>query len=140
MKKILTVLLFVGFASIASAQSGIDFESKAWKEVVAKAKTENKLIFMDAYTSWCGPCKLLQKKVFPDATLGSYFNENFINFKVDMEKGEGPVLASKYPVRGYPTLLFIDPNTEKIVQSVLGYRSADQLLNIGKSSLAKSKS
>ncbi len=130
---LLTFALFAFVISQSNAQNGISFEHGNWDAAIAKAKKENKLIFMDAYTSWCGPCKMLQAKVFPDASLGSYFNETFINIKVDMEKGEGPQLAAKYPIRGYPTLFFIDPNTGKIVNSVLGYRDVNQLLSIGKS-------
>lgn len=92
---------------------------------------------MDAYTTWCGPCKLLQKRVFPDANLGALFNKEFINVKIDMESGEGPSLATKYPVRGYPTLFFIDPNSGKIVNEVLGYRDVNQLMAIGKSQASK---
>lgn len=141
MKRILSGIIFLTFLSfITHAQSGIKFENGNWNEVVAKAKAENKLIFMDAYTTWCGPCKMLQKKVFPDAALGTFFNKQFINIKVDMENGEGPSLAAKYPVRGYPTLMFIDPNTLKVVNSVLGYREANQLLAIGQSQVSKRNS
>ncbi|SOE20068.1 Thioredoxin [Spirosomataceae bacterium TFI 002] len=140
MKRILLCIALISIVSIGSyAQSGIKFEHGNWDAVVAKAKAENKLIFMDAYTTWCGPCKLLQKKVFPDVELGNFYNKEFINVKIDMENGEGPGLAAKYPVRGYPTLMFIDPNTQKVVNSVLGYREANQLLAIGQSQAAKKK-
>ncbi|WP_304237333.1 thioredoxin domain-containing protein [Jiulongibacter sediminis] len=134
MKKTLVLSLLLSFFAFGSfAQQGISFEHDAnWASVVAKAKKENKLIFMDAYTSWCGPCKMLQAKVFPDKELGKYFNETFVSAKFDMEKGEGPTLAQKFGVRAYPTLYFIDPNTQKVVHQVLGYRSVDQLLAIGK--------
>jgi uncharacterized protein YyaL (SSP411 family) len=58
-----------------------------------KAKKENKLIFVDAYASWCGPCKLMVKNIFPLKTVGDYYNSHFINAKIDMEKGEGIELA-----------------------------------------------
>lgn len=139
MKKAVILAFMVGFSFSLVAQKGISFEQGSWNQVLAKAKKENKLIFMDAYTTWCGPCKLLQARVFPDAELGSHFNDNFINYKVDMEKGEGPMLGMKYPLKGYPTLFFIDPKSEKVVEAVLGYRSAEQLLAIGKKH-AKTKS
>lgn len=128
-------LLFV--AAQLHAQEGISFEKNSWSQIIQKAKAEKKLIFMDAYTSWCGPCKSMQAKVFPDAVLGNYFNTNFINAKFDMEKGEGPALAAKYPIQGYPTLLFIDPNTGKIVMQALGYRNAQDLISIGKQANAR---
>lgn len=139
MKKTFVLSLLISFLAFGSyAQQGISFEHDAsWATVVAKAKKENKLIFMDAYTSWCGPCKMLQARVFPDQELGNYFNQNFVSAKFDMEKGEGPTLAQKFGVRAYPTLYFIDPNTQKVVHQVLGYRSVDQLMAIGK--VAKGK-
>jgi thioredoxin 1 len=140
MKKIAVLsffLTFIGFSSMA--QSGIKFEEDAWALVISKAKAENKLIFLDAYTSWCGPCKLLQSRVFPDAELGKYFDENFLSAKIDMEKGEGPSIAKKYAVRAYPTLLFIDPNTQNIVHKVLGYRSVEQLKSVASEALLKSE-
>ncbi len=129
------------FAQHASSASGIKFEEKAsWKELIKKAKAEKKLIFMDAYTTWCGPCKMLQARVFPDKQLGEFFNQNFVNAAIDMESDEGMRLSSIYEVRGYPTLFFIDPNNGKVVKSVLGYTEADQLLSTAKSAASKKKS
>ncbi len=138
MKKIaVACILFLGSVSLSNAQ-GISFEhNKSWNDIVQKAKAENKLIFMDAYTVWCGPCKALQVRVFPDKQLGDYFNSNFINAKIDMERGEGPTLAAKFKVRAYPTLFFIDPNTQEIVVQALGYREVQDLLSIAKQASAK---
>ena len=75
---------------------GIDFFPGSWNEALELAKKEDKLIFLDAYASWCGPCKSMQKKVFPTDKVGEYFNARFINVKIDMEKGglirEGMIL------------------------------------------------
>lgn len=117
--------------SATPAEPGIQFSEAAWKAQLEKAKSENKLVFLDAYTSWCGPCKMLQKNVFTQQAVGEFFNKEFINVKIDMEKGEGPELALQYPLEGYPTLLFIDGDG-KVVKKVLGYQSPEQLLAIGK--------
>ena len=63
---ILTLLLFVS----VNAQ-GIEFEKGAWEEVLAKAKAEDKLMFVDSYTTWCGPCKKLSKHVFPNEKVST---------------------------------------------------------------------
>lgn len=138
MKKVaFACILFLGSVSLSNAQ-GISFEhNKSWNDIVQKAKAENKLIFMDAYTVWCGPCKALQARVFPNKELGEYFNGNFVNAKIDMERGEGPTLAYKFKVRAYPTLFFIDPNTQQVVVQALGFRQAEDLLSIGKQAAAK---
>jgi thioredoxin 1 len=94
---------------------------------------------MDAYTTWCGPCKMLQARVFPDKNLGEFFNQNFVNAAIDMESDEGVRLSSVYEVQGYPSLFFIDPNTGKVVKMFLGYTEIDQLLAAGKKLVAKKK-
>jgi len=123
-----------GDAAKSAAETGIQFTGEAWAAIVKRAKTENKIIFLDAYASWCGPCKLLQKNVFTRQDVGELFNKNFINVKVDMERGEGPQLARLFPLEAYPTLFFIEPSG-KIVRKAVGYRTAEQLIELGKSVL-----
>ena len=103
---ILTLFFVIG---INSAQNkNINFETTSFSDIKAKARQENKLIFMDAYTSWCGPCKWMAKNVFTNDTVADYFNSHFVNAKIDMEKGEGITIAKLYNVSCYPNLLFID--------------------------------
>ncbi|WP_374754993.1 thioredoxin family protein [Arsenicibacter rosenii] len=111
---------------------GIQFTETSWNNILKKAKAEKKVIFLDAYASWCGPCKMLQKNVFTRKEVGDYFNKSFINVKMDMEKGEGPMLSQRYPLEAYPTLLFIDGNG-RVLKKVIGYQAPEQLLAIGKS-------
>lgn len=75
-----------------------------------KAKAENKLVFIDFYTSWCLPCKLMDEDVFTDKAFGEYMNKHFVSVKIDAEQGNGPNLAALYGVKSYPTLLFVDLN------------------------------
>ncbi|MDF1699275.1 MAG: thioredoxin family protein [Saprospiraceae bacterium] len=125
------ILLFLFTLSLGSIHAqGIAFESSDFQSALTKAKAEKKLIFMDAYTTWCGPCKWMSKNVFTDANVGAYFNENFINVKIDMEKGEGIDLAKKYEVSAYPTLLFIDGNGDLKHMSI-GSRPADDFVDLG---------
>lgn len=141
-KKIFFILAFITTVSVANAidggkkevktaDTGIQFTPGSWSEILKKAKAEKKIIFFDAYTTWCGPCKLLQKNVFTRADVADVFNKNFINVKFDMESGEGPKLAQKYPLEGYPTLFFIDPNGD-VVKQVIGYQNPETLIKIGK--------
>lgn len=117
--------------ALLSAQ-GIEFQHDlAWKELLAKAKESNKVIFVDAFTTWCGPCKMMAKNVFPDKEVGEYFNATFVNAKIDMEKGEGPDIAQKYGVRAYPTYLFVNGEGE-LVHSGLGYMPATDFLTLAR--------
>ena len=87
---LLAGLLMLGTVAMAG---GIRFEQLDVNAAVAKAKKENKLVFIDVYTTWCGPCKWLSKNVFTDDAVGTYYNEHFVCIKVDAEKGQGPELA-----------------------------------------------
>ena len=142
----LLAILFVGF-STATTQAvssggtnptaraddhGIQFTDGAWKTILKKAKAENKVIFLDAYASWCGPCKLLQKKVFTQKAVGDFYNTRFINVKMDMEKGEGPALSQIYPLEAYPTMLYIDGDG-RVLKKIIGLQTPDDLISIGKS-------
>lgn len=141
MKKIALILvpLFVMFLVARAAddkgekaEKGIQFFDKSWKEVSAKAAKENKLVFMDIYTTWCGPCKMLRKTTFVDKGVGEYFNANFVNTSVDAEKGEGVEIANKYHIEAYPTLLILDKDGNELGRQ-LGFMPADGLLRFGKS-------
>ncbi len=112
------------------SSKGIQFESGSWNEVLQLAKKENKLIFLDIYASWCGPCKLLKSRTFPNEIVGDFFNKNFINYALDAEKGEGVQLAGKFNITGYPTLLFVNGKGELIART-MGYHTPEQLLEIG---------
>ncbi|WP_449401351.1 thioredoxin family protein [Chryseobacterium wanjuense] len=120
--------LFIG--AIAFAQ-GIKFEDTNFATVLAKAKKENKLVFIDAYTTWCEPCKLMVKNVFPQKAVGDYYNSHFVNAKIDMEKGEGIALAKKYNVKAYLTYLFVDGNGE-LVHRTLGYVEENDFIQFAK--------
>lgn len=120
--------LFIGALALAQ---GIKFEDSNFATILAKAKKENKLVFVDAYASWCAPCKLMVKNIFPLQTVGDYYNSHFINAKIDMEKGEGIGLAKKYNVKLLPTYLFIDGNGEE-VHRTLGYVQEKDFIQFAK--------
>lgn len=113
------------------SQQSIKFEDSDFATILAKAKTEKKLVFLDAYAAWCGPCKLMEKNVFTDKNVADYYNKNFVNAHFDMEKGEGKALAVKYGIRSYPTLLFLNGEGE-IVGKELGYIKTEEFLELGK--------
>ncbi len=105
MKKFLAALL-VGTATLtASAQT--DFRHITFDEALTAAKQENKLVFIDFFTTWCGPCKMMSNKVFPQVEVGNYMNAKFIPLKLDAEK-EGLDLSKKYGVTAYPTYVIVN--------------------------------
>lgn len=130
------LLMMVTIITIsANAQEdGIKFFHGTFQEALDKAEQENKKLFVDVYTSWCGPCKKMSKTVFTQAEVGDFFNENFISFKIDAEKGEGPTIREKYSVSGYPTLMFLTPDGE-VVKKMTSSLDAPALIAFGKSVL-----
>lgn len=135
MKRQIALFALVLFTAATVYGQGIEFFKGTWKEALAQAKKEGKLIFMDAYAEWCGPCKMMAARVFTDARVGEFYNRHFINVKMDMEKGEGLELRKKYPVSAYPTLLFIDDQGELVKKSV-GAKPVEPFLKLGETVLA----
>lgn len=114
----------------------IEFTNGKWSEITAKAKKSNKYIFVDAYTTWCAPCKLLKSKTFREKEAAIYFNKNFINVTIDMESDEGIALAEKWKITAYPTLLFFTPQG-KLVMKQAGFVNGKQLTEFGEQALKK---
>ena len=127
MKSLISIIAFLMLSFTAFCQGGVNFEHITFDEALAKAKAENKLVFMDCYTSWCGPCKYMTSNVFPQEIVGDYFNEHFVCLKVDMEKGEGPALAKRYGIRAFPTFLILRPDGS-VYHKLLGSGEADAFL------------
>lgn len=134
MRKLLTLPLLL-LSVWSFAQSGIVFEHGTWEAAKQKAMSENKLIFADFYTAWCGPCLSMAENVFVLPEVGSFYNSNFVNTKVDAENGEGADLAAKYKIASYPTYLFIDPKTEEVVHRSSSRQDKDVFLFTGASAL-----
>ncbi len=120
-------------------EGGVVFIENNFSEALSQAQKSNKIIFVDAYTTWCGPCKMMSKNIFPDKDVAELYNANFINLKMDMEKGEGINLTKRYEVTAYPTLLFLNGNGQ-LVHKALGYHDVKDFIELGKTALDSDKS
>ena len=111
--------------------AGIDFFQGHWREAFEAAERGDKAVFVDVYTQWCGPCKLMDANVYPDVAAGAYFNARFVNVKLDAEDEaiDGPAFAKRYDIGGYPTLLFLRPDGTEIGRGVAGL-GVEQLLRL----------
>ena len=112
MKKLLLNLILLTIFSAASAQT--NFRHLSLSEGVAAAKAEGKLVFVDFFTTWCGPCNMMTQDIFPQEEVGDYFNENFVCLKIDAEKGEGIELAKRFERTGYPTFVVLNTDGEEL--------------------------
>lgn len=94
---------------------------------MAEAQKQNKPIFVEVHTVWCGPCRLMERQAFPDSKVATVFNETFINYHIDLEKGEGPTLQKKYAITAVPTLLYLSADG-LLVHRSSGYDDIEGLL------------
>lgn len=118
------------------AATGIVFIEDSWDEALKHAAKQNKYIFVDAYATWCGPCKMLKARTFTDTKAAAFYNANFVNVAIDMEKGRGPELAQKWQLRAYPTLIIFDPKGKPVLGTV-GFINASELIRFGREALKK---
>ena len=126
MKKLLLVV-FVGLLCSVDIFAQTNFQELSLEKAREQAKTANKPIFLDCYTSWCGPCKMMANDVFTLEAAGDYFNKNFVCVKIDMEKGEGPAIGKQYGVDAYPTFLIINADG-KLMHKLVGAMSLEELI------------
>jgi len=113
---------------------GVEFIDGEWGEILALAELEGKTIFLDAYTDWCRPCKVMDKDVFSRPDIGDFYNDHFLNVKMNMEEGEGVALAKKYQIIAYPTLLFLNYDGS-VVHRFAGYKGIIGMFDLGKDAL-----
>lgn len=150
MKKLLLVI--ISMVTGTAYGQGINFENlPGWKEVLMKAKNEKKAIFVDAFTTWCGPCKQMDKQVFPQKEVGDFFNANFISFKLQMDQtakddalvkaryADAKMFEQTYKISAYPCYLFFDPEGKLIHKATGGGLKAADFIEIGKEALDPAK-
>lgn len=128
MKKLLLTLMSL-MATIVMMAQGMVFEpaGTTLEQAAEKAQKENKLIFLDCYTTWCGPCKKMAREVFPQEKVGAFMNPRFINLQIDMESEYGAPLAKKLQIQAYPTLIIFNAQAQEIGR-FLGASSADEFI------------
>ncbi len=119
-------------------KSEILFIEQDWAKTQQLAKDNHKLIFVDLYATWCGPCKMLKRNTFTNKEVADFFNANFINASIDVEKGVGLTLAEQYNVSMLPTLI-ITREDGKPVLFTTGYLDAKELMKFAKAAIDKSK-
>lgn len=134
MKKCLCFLILCTPFLLFAQSSGIQWVSDlGWQDVKAKAKKENKFIFLDFFTTWCGPCKKMERETYTDSAVATFMNQKFVSVKIQMDRTvkdndevkrwykDAQRIGKDYAVAAYPSLVFLSPSGE-LVYKTTGYR------------------
>ncbi len=126
MKKIVVFLpVILCFSTLQKACSqSVHFEQLSWQQALAKAKKENKMLFIDVQTSWCSYCKQMDQNIFPLKEVGDFYNSHFINLKYDAQASDGIAIRKSYALLGFPTFLYLDANG-MVLKKTAGYQTKD---------------
>lgn len=119
------VVLAAAFA--VSARAEVTFKNVAFAEALKQAKKEKKIVMVDYYTTWCGWCKVLDRKTYSNKDVGAYADANMIALKIDAEKGEGVQLSKQSSITGFPTIIFYDGDGREL-HRVVGFVDASPFL------------
>jgi len=135
--------LLIGLVSCVSVAVGEEpFRDLSFAEACAAAKEEDKVVLIDFYTTWCGPCKMMDKTTWRNRRVRRWLKKKTVALKIDAEAERG--LAKKYSVEAYPTVLLLKPDGTEI-DRLVGSREAEVFLSetedalAGKDSLARAK-
>ncbi|MFI3303127.1 MAG: thioredoxin family protein [Rikenellaceae bacterium] len=135
-KKLTTTLALLLAVGTLSAQ--VDFHAGSTTELYKRAKSAEKLIFMDLYATWCPPCKMMERDVFSREDVGNFMNENFINAKYNIDEEVGKQFANQYEVRSIPTYLIFD-ESGKLVGRMMGGMKPEEFISNMKKILEQAK-
>ncbi|NOX57907.1 MAG: thioredoxin family protein, partial [Planctomycetes bacterium] len=126
-KKFLPVFVLLFVAVEAKADGA--FQSLSFADAVAKAKKENKFVFVDFFTTWCGPCKMMDRQTFPDAKVSTWLKKKAIAVKYDAEREVA--LAERFNVQFYPTLIFLKPDGTEF-DRISGFVPPDEFMKVAR--------
>ena len=127
-------LLITGFSFVAQ-ETEITFVNGDFENALEEAREKNKLVYIDCQTSWCGPCKAMERDVFTNRDVASFYNEHFVSISLDMEK-EGEAVKTEFEVSAYPTHLFVDAD-RRMIHRASGYQSSSQFVETGNNAIGK---
>ena len=108
--------LFCLLVTSALFAGGKGFTDLSLDEALVRAGKENKLVFVDFYTTWCGPCKLMDRTTFKDPKVVAWLHDQAIAVKVDAEAQLE--LAKKYEIKNYPTMLWLKADGKQAVRHI----------------------
>ena len=120
---------FFGAIMKIKQEGGVDFQELSLAQATDCAKAQGKMLFINIHIKNCTPCRLMEKKIFPQEKIGTYINERFISISLDGEEGEGKELTTQYQIFTYPTYFIMD-TTNTVIGKILGAdKDIDSFIN-----------
>lgn len=119
---------FVSFWLAGAFANEVHWSEPPYDDILKKANNESKHVFIDFYTTWCGPCKQLDKVTYQDEKVVGFLN-SIVAAKYDAEKGEGKELAARFKVKAYPTMVLLGPDGEEVDRHI-GYLDPAEFLEV----------
>ncbi|MCU0439959.1 MAG: thioredoxin fold domain-containing protein [Raineya sp.] len=119
-------------------ESGMNFHKGTFSEALDKAKNNHNIIMINFYSSWCNVCRKMKKDVFSNPKVKAFYNHNFLNMALNIDKEPGLSLAKKFDVDAYPTILFVDEDS-KLIHKIVGFKDVDSFIQSGQKILAIKK-
>jgi thioredoxin-related protein len=135
------VTILIGFG--AKAQREINWVDIEKAQIMVRKDTRPIMMFI--YADWCDHCNLIKSTTFKNKDIINYINANFIPVKfnaetreaivfngrrfVNKQTGEKPkhqlalYLAVKNKTIGFPTIVFLDKNYNKLMVPTRGYKT-----------------
>lgn len=123
-------------AKKTNANKEIKFSKSLFEQTLTKAQEQDKIVFIDFWASWCGPCKRMDAEVLSDTELVSFFNKNFINIKLDAESEDAILPKINYDIRSLPAYVWVLPNGN-MVHSYKGTTTIENFMRQAKIALSK---
>lgn len=126
------ILMLVFLVSIINSfGQGIDFLKGNYQEALEKAASANKMVFIDFYAEWCGPCKSMAKDVFTDKNVGDYYNKKFVAIQLNAEDPANKSVVKQFNISAYPTLAYLRSDG-KLILLKTGFQTIEEFLKLGK--------
>jgi thiol-disulfide isomerase/thioredoxin len=140
MKSLALLGVFLASGAVLSVhaieKSAVTFRDISSDDAAKAAAAEHKIVLIDFYTTWCGPCKMLDAQTWTDAAVGKLVDESAVPLRLDAEHN-GKTVADHYKIGAYPTILLLKPDGTEI-DRLVGFRAAEVFISEFKSALAGS--
>jgi thiol-disulfide isomerase/thioredoxin len=111
--------LVAWLCAVTSSLAAAPFSDLSFEAASKQAAQTGKIVLVDFYTTWCGPCKMLDKTTWTDAAVIQLLEQKTVALRMDAEKEAA--LSKRYKIEAYPSVLLLKPDGTEI-DRLVGYK------------------